>query len=64
MIVYYGKNKIPVMGNFYKSQQGVCDGVSQVALVVKNWPARAGDARDAGLIPGSIFPKMPWCRKG
>ena len=26
---------------------------SQVALVVKNPPANAGDARDAGLIPGS-----------
>ena len=26
---------------------------SQVALVVKNLPANAGDARDAGLIPGS-----------
>ena len=24
----------------------------QVALVVKNLPAKAGDARDAGLIPG------------
>ena len=27
-------------------------GVSQVALVVKNLPANAGDVRDAGLIPG------------
>ena len=26
--------------------------VSQVALVVKNLPANAGDIRDAGLIPG------------
>ena len=26
---------------------------SQVALVVKNSPANAGDLRDAGLIPGS-----------
>ena len=25
---------------------------SQVALVVKNLPARAGDIRDAGLVPG------------
>ena len=25
---------------------------SQVALVVKNLPAKAGDLRDAGLIPG------------
>ena len=28
-------------------------GASQVALVVKNLPANAGDARDAGSIPGS-----------
>ena len=28
-------------------------GASQVALVMKNSPANAGDARDAGLIPGS-----------
>ena len=28
-------------------------GASQVALVVKNPPAIAGDVRDAGLIPGS-----------
>ena len=27
--------------------------VSQVAPVVKNLPANAGDIRDAGLIPGS-----------
>ena len=28
-------------------------GASQVALVVKNPPANAGDVRDAGSIPGS-----------
>ena len=28
-------------------------GASQVALVVKNLPANAGDVRDTGLIPGS-----------
>ena len=28
-------------------------GASQVALVVKNLPANAGDIRDMGLIPGS-----------
>ena len=27
-------------------------GASEVALVVKNPPANAGDERDAGLIPG------------
>ena len=26
---------------------------SQVALVVKNLPAKAGDVRDSGFIPGS-----------
>ena len=31
-------------------------GASQVALVVKNLPANAGDARDMGLIPGSRKP--------
>ena len=28
-------------------------GPSQVVLVAKNLPARAGDVRDVGLIPGS-----------
>ena len=28
-------------------------GASQVALVIKNLPANAGDAEDSGLIPGS-----------
>ena len=32
---------------------------SQVALVVKNLPANAGDVTDVGLIPG----KIPWRRK-
>ena len=30
--------------------------ISQVALVVKNQPAKAGDIRDAGSIPGSERP--------
>ena len=30
-----------------------CERAFQVALVVKNLPANAGDVRDAGLIPGS-----------
>ena len=34
------------------------DGASQVAAVVKNPPAKAGDIRDAGLIRRSI----PWRR--
>ena len=32
---------------------------SQVALVVKNPPANAGDVRDTDLIPGSVG-KIPW----
>ena len=35
----------------------------QVVLVVKNLPANAGNARDAGLIPGSadLFAwEIPW----
>ena len=31
-------------------------GASQVALVVKNLPANAGDIRDMGLIPGQEGP--------
>ena len=30
-----------------------CLNASQVALVVKNLPAKAGDVRDTGSIPGS-----------
>ena len=33
-------------------------GASQVALMVKNRPSKAGDPRDVGLIPGSKrFPR-------
>ena len=35
-----------------ESDQGK-KGTSQVAVLVKNLPASAGDIRDAGLIPGS-----------
>ena len=35
---------------------------SQVALLVKNPPANAGDVRDAGLIPG--WEKSPGEEKG
>ena len=37
------------------------DRASQVALVVKNQPANAGDRRDAGSIPG--MGRFPWRRK-
>ena len=39
------------MGTFGKRKGG--QRVSQVALVVKNLPANAGDVRDAASIPGS-----------
>ena len=35
-----------------QQQQQCVYGASQVALVVKNLPANAGDVRDTGLIPG------------
>ena len=35
-----------------------CASLSEVALVVKNLPANAGDIRDSGSIPGTI----PWRR--
>ena len=31
----------------------LCVRVSHVALVVKNLPAKTGDKRDVGMIPGS-----------
>ena len=34
-------------------QIDLCNRASQVALVVKNLPANAGDRRDASSIPGS-----------
>ena len=37
------------------------DRAFQVALVVKNQPANAGDRRDAGSIPG--MGRFPWRRK-
>ena len=36
----------------YEALGGGGGGGSQVALVIKNLPASAGDIRDAGLIPG------------
>ena len=36
-------------------------GASQVLLVVKNSPAKAGDLRDAGSIPGSGSPGRSLC---
>ena len=38
------------VGILFKVQE---NWASQVALVVKNPPANAGDVRDSGLIPGS-----------
>ena len=41
------ENIISALYSYYRNR------ASQVVLVVKNLPANAGDARDAGLIPGS-----------
>ena len=41
------RGKLPLM------QFTQIDGASHMALVVKNLPANAGEARDLGLIPGS-----------
>ena len=35
-------------------------GASQVALVVRNWLANAGDVRDVSLIPGKILWRRKW----
>ena len=37
-------------------------GASQVALVLKNPPASAGDRRNSGSIPDRKVRKMPWRR--
>ena len=40
-----------------KREENKVWGASQVALMVKNLPAKAGDAGDSGLIPGlGMFP--------
>ena len=43
----------------FPASAGVC--ASQVALVVKNLPANAGDIRDVGSVPG--LGRFPWKRK-
>ena len=47
------KTTPPMQGRRFDPWSGASSGVSQVALVVKNLPASAGDIRDVGLIPGS-----------
>ena len=44
---------IVTSGHFLKILFGCAGPYSQMALVVKDLPAKAGDLRDAGLIPGS-----------
>ena len=39
-------------GSVIKRNEPQIPGAPQVALVVKNQPANAGDVRDSGLIPG------------
>ena len=36
---------------------------SQVALMVKNLPANAGDSRDTSLIPGFKLLEVSWSKK-
>ena len=50
MIRTHGRCYIPLGGLEIKSE--IINTASQVALVVKNTPASAGDRRDVGLIPG------------
>ena len=45
------KTGVPAAGVFHRTYCVL--GASQVALVVKNWPANAGNTRDVGSIPGS-----------
>ena len=45
-------NKITLTAIKILIQAKIYGGASQVALVVKNMPANAGDPRDTGLIPG------------
>ena len=50
MIRTHGRCYIPLGGLEIKSE--IINTASQVALVVKNTPASAGDRRDVGSIPG------------
>ena len=59
VLFYCVKNTIPFIITKNKNSRRKSR-ASQVALVVKNPPASAGDARDVGLIPGS----KPWRRRG
>ena len=54
-ITYVWDLKYEINEPIYKAE-----GASQVALVVKNLPANAGDMRDMGSIPGSG--RSPWGR--
>ena len=47
----YFKEKLARHWNLISLQFHVCEWASQVALVVKNPPANAGDMRDLGSIP-------------
>ena len=54
----FGDNEAVLCLNCHGCFMDTDTGTSQVALVVKNPPANAGDARDGGLIPGSG--RFPW----
>ena len=52
MHIYLHFKKVVYPGEKYLRTRIQCIWVSQVALVVKNLPANAGDERDMGSIPG------------
>ena len=54
VLIYSSGNYIqyPVINHTYICTHTHVYGASQVALVVKNSPANAGDIRDTGFIPG------------
>ena len=49
----FSAHDVTVNGRVSCLSEGACPHVGQVALVVKNLPANAGDVRDSGSIPGS-----------
>ena len=58
LIIFNNQKHINQSPSFIKYESLLCKYASQVALVVKNLPANAGDVRDAGSIPGSRrFPR-------
>ena len=53
LIIFNNQKHINQSPSFIKYESLLCKYASQVALVVKNLPANAGDVRDAGSISES-----------